>query len=248
MDAALLSACSERDAKGGSRRIPELKKRLLGQEPMAGGKKRKEQKELGSLVSSFPLSLSLPPMMVSVIVRDVEGGTACAGAGAEGPAPALSAGSGARKTRWPSIGEAVVFFFFSVFAQLLFLLFGFLLPRSSLARRSVLLLLLLPRALLLLLCSPCEERGRRGGRQREGEGSREQICERLSLFAFQPFVFLVFLHSQQHQQLDPPLLHHHPEVAPRQAPHPPVEPAAPRSQQARQSRPRAAPAAAQGRR
>jgi hypothetical protein len=52
-------------------------------------------------------------MMVSVIVRDVEGGAVCAGAGVEGPAPLLlSAGSGTRKTRWPSI--AAVFLFFSL--------------------------------------------------------------------------------------------------------------------------------------
>jgi len=51
-------------------------------------------------------------MIVSVIVRDVEGGTASACAGTEGPAPALSAGSGARKTRccWPSSIEERVFF------------------------------------------------------------------------------------------------------------------------------------------
>ena len=52
--------------------------------------------------------------MVSVIVRDVEGGAVCAGAGVEGPAPLLlSAGSGTRKTRWPSIA-AVFYFFFSL--------------------------------------------------------------------------------------------------------------------------------------
>lgn len=107
---------------------------------------RKKQKEKSSL-------LSLPPMMVSVIVRDVEGGTACAtAAGAEGPAPALSAGSGARKTLWPSIGAV---FCFSL---------------SLLTRRSVLQLLLLQRE--LSLCSLW--RKREGDEERSGAARKER--------------------------------------------------------------------------
>ena len=242
---------------------------------------KSKAKKSSSLSLSFSPS-SLPPMMVSVIVRDVEGGAVCAGAGVEGPAPLLlSAGSGTRKTRWPSIA-AVFYFFFSLS------LFS-LLPLALSTQRGVPCCRCCYRERAPVL-SPPRKRGRRGGSsghrgKKEELKTKKKICETKHHLS-SPRVFsplpLVFPHSPSVAALMPrdllleaprgaisfffftdpntfsvplPLLlllfffpsYHHPEVAPRQAPHPPVEPAAPRRQQARQASPGAAPAAAQRR-
>ena len=157
---------------------------------------KSKAKKSSSLSLSFSPS-SLPPMMVSVIVRDVEGGAVCAGAGVEGPAPLLlSAGSGTRKTRWPSIA-AVLLFFFSLFLSLFSLL-----PLALSTQRGVPCCRCCYRERAPVL-SPPRKRGRRGGSsghrgKKEELETKKKICETKHPLS-SPRVFsplpLVFPHS-----------------------------------------------------